>query len=156
MKPTPERSMGASLKSPEKAHFPSPLLTNRASVRMHVGRQIFPTSEFSALPVDSQLPHLYGNGPYLREFALAKRGAQAAERSERAPRCPVAAGLSLSPRCPALLVNHRTSGGIVQDGAMGLRGSVANRRVRSRRPPLLGAAWLLKSYRHRIRRMAIR
>jgi hypothetical protein len=25
--------MGASLKSPEKAHFPSPLLTKRASVR---------------------------------------------------------------------------------------------------------------------------
>jgi hypothetical protein len=45
--------------------FRSRLLTNRASVRMHLRRQIFPTSEFSALPVNSQLPHFYGNGRYL-------------------------------------------------------------------------------------------
>jgi hypothetical protein len=65
--------MGASLKSPEKAHFPSPLLTNRASVRIRMRRQIFPTSEFSALLVNNPLPRFDGNGQYSEGISLYRR-----------------------------------------------------------------------------------
>jgi hypothetical protein len=60
-------------KSPQKAHFSSPPLTNRASVRIRVARQIFPTSEFSALLVNNPLPRFDGNGQYSEGISLYRR-----------------------------------------------------------------------------------
>ena len=100
--------MGASLKSPEKAHFPSPLLTERASVRI-----LFEEAEVSHFGILlavwlTQQWHLLGKEAKLvKGWPLSSTATSPVVLPKTARRRRFKGGLSESPSTSARLVNAR-------------------------------------------------
>jgi hypothetical protein len=104
MKSTLERSMGASLKSPENPHFPSPLSTKRASVRNLFGEPSICDFEIlSAFWLPAWRPQLAQNGPFCQEAGQS-------EIRTLAPPCADRLAAAFSVETLIVSVDHCTSG----------------------------------------------